>query len=241
MAGNATDDATSSARIQAASLDRQTNLSFLLKDFEKVFDIYIYSHGERSEATKMFVTISTAPFLLISLFGFATRVSISKDSIMQTIDQFPSFIFLIFSIFGFVGIVPFHRFVAAHANSYKMIRYMNGYRLFYYQLILKDINTRKWRSAIEKDPRLPVAKLNSVHWTTGFSTIMFVLNTIYICLGIYLWDGKGSTILILVLLIVSIAIHYFLIKGEYSIADVDRLKSKDIPFDAILKSIDTAI
>jgi hypothetical protein len=48
---------------------RNTNMMFLLKDFEKVFDVYIYQHSESSEATKMFVTLCTVPFVLMSILA----------------------------------------------------------------------------------------------------------------------------------------------------------------------------
>ena len=229
------------SRIQAQAIDRQVNFSFLLKDFEKIFDMYIYSHGERSEATRMFVMLCTAPFLLLSLFGIAGDIELKGNTLIEVIRQFPSFMFLIFSVFGFAGIVPFHRFVAAHSNTYKMIRYMNGYRLFYYQLIKDDIDAYRWRLAIEKDPRKPLPVIASPHWTTGFSVAMFLLNTAYVCVGLWLWDGQTSNILMIALALIMIIIHGALAKEELHADDVDRLAKLNLPVDEILKTVDSEV
>lgn len=229
------------SRIQAQAIDRQVNFSFLLKDFEKIFDMYIYSHGERSEATRMFVMLCTAPFVLFSLFGIAGDIELKDKTLIQVLEQFPGFMFLIFSVFGFAGIVPFHRFVAAHSNTYKMIRYMNGYRLFYYQLIKDEIDVCRWRSAIEKDPRVPLPRLARAHWTTGFAAAMFLLNTAYVCVGLWLWDGQSSNILMWALAIIMVGIHAVLAKEELHADDVDRLSKQDLPVEEILKAVDSEV
>lgn len=229
------------AKIQAAAMDRQINLSFLLKDFEKIFDMYIYSHSERSEATRMFVMLITVPFVLFSLFGVSVDIELKDKNLLQVIEQFPNFMFLIFSIFGIAGIVPFHRFVAAYNNTYKMIRYMNGYRLLYYQFIKKDIDTFNWRCAIEKDPRIPKPTALRLHWTTGFAIAMFLLNTFYVAVGIWLWDGKSSDILLILLPIFMLVIHWALAKQELQTDDIVRLEQMNSEIDSILKKIDSEI
>jgi hypothetical protein len=229
------------AKIQASAMDRQINLSFLLKDFEKIFDMYIYSHSERSEATKMFVMLITVPFVLFSLFGVSVDIELQNKNLLEVIEQFPSFMFLIFSVFGIAGIVPFHRFVAAYNNTYKMIRYMNGYRLLYYQFIKKDIDTFHWRCAIEKDPRLPKPTALRWHWTTGFAIAMFLLNTFYVVLGIWFWDGKSSEALLVALPILMIIIHWLLAKQELQTDDIVRLEKMSPKIDDVLKKIDSEI
>jgi len=223
------------------SVNRQTNFSFLLKDFEKTFDMYIYSHSDRSEAIKMYVTFCTVPFLLFSLLGLASEIDLKFKTLPEVIDQFPSFIFLIFSIFGFVGIVPFYRFISAHSNAYKMIRYMNNYRFFYYQLIQDELDERGWRSAIEKDPRHPIYSIKSLHWTLGFALAMFFVNTAYVCGGLYLWDGNGSTIIIILSLIIIVPVHVAIVVSELTVKDVDRLNEMDLPFEEVLKKINSKV
>ena len=226
---------------QAKAINRQTNFSFLLKDFEKIFDMYIYSHSERSEATKMFVTVITVPFLLLSLFGIAGDIQLKNKSLIEILEQFPNFMFLVFSIFGIVGIVPYHRFIAAHSNTYKMIRYMNGYRLFYYQLIKEEIDRCRWRSAIEKDPTAPVPRVAKMHWASGFALAMFAVNTSYVCLGLWLWDGQASLMVMGLSALIVAAIHIALAREELRTTDVQKLKDLCVPIEDVLKSVEDEV
>jgi hypothetical protein len=140
--------------------------------------------------------------------------------------QFPPIFFLIFVVFGAVGIVPFHRFIAAHCNQYKYTRYMNNYRLFYYQLIADELKEVGWRSAIEKDPLVPIPQYLSFHWSTFFAYVMLALNTTYISLGLYLWDGTDSNIVPLLALLISFAIHAVFAVSEMRTDDVAFLQGE---------------
>lgn len=224
----------------SVAITRQTNMAFLLKDFEKTFDVYIYAHSERSEATKMFVMLCTAPFIIISLFGITSNIDIAHKTLIEVVGQFPNFMFLIFTIFGVVGVVPFHRFVAAHANTYKMIRYMNNYRLFFYQLFHEELRDLQWASAIEKDPRHPIPRI-SFHWTSGFALAMFLVNTAYVCVGLYLYDDSKSGLVLWLALLISIIVHSLLAASELKTRDIDRLGKNHVPIDDLLKNIDRTV
>ncbi|KXG87602.1 hypothetical protein [Agrobacterium bohemicum] len=226
---------------QSRSIDRQTNFSFLLKDFEKVYDVYLYSHSERSESIKMFLTLLTVPFVSLSIFGWATRINPADNTLEALIKSFPNWVFWLFLLVGAAGLVPFHRFVAAHCNSYKMMRYMNNYRLLYFQFLKDDINDLKWRSVIEKDPRHPKATLN-LHWTSIFSVIVCATNTLYMCIGVYYSDGaQSSWTYIAFSVFISIILHGLIVWSEIKTADLDRLKIFHVPVDALLKNIDNEV
>lgn len=221
---------------EARAVERHTDLSFLLKDFEKIFDVYIYSHKERSEATRMFVTICTVPFILLSLFGIASNINFENKTMREIVDQFPNLIFFIFTVFGIAGIVPFHRFVAAHCNAYKMIRYMNNYRLFYYQLINEELSFHGWASAIEKDPRFPKPSASPYHWTSLFAYAMAGLNIFYVGFGLFLWEGKNSFIMMGLAAFFVGGAHYLLAKTELTSSDVALIEEK-VKVDSLLEKI----
>ena len=114
---------------------------------------------------------------------------------------------------------------------------MNTYRLFYYQLIQSDLDGMKWRSAIEKNPRHPKPRALSAHWTSGFAIAMFIVNTTYVCLGVYLWEGRVSNFALLISFAAMLAIHAFLAASELKTKDIDLLEKSDMPIDELLKKI----
>lgn len=222
--------------LRAEAQRRTSDLSFLLKDFEKTFDVYLYHLSERNEATRMFVTLASAPFTVFTIFGFASRADISKVAgLKPMLDFFPPILYILFIFFGAMGLIPFHRFVAAQSNGYKMIRYLNGYRLFYYQLIRDELNQLNWTSPIEKDPRIPKVKWFSFHWSNLFSYIMAITNSCFIALGLnYLDDWSSPWLFVTVAIIIGV-LHWLMVKGELANADINRIEHDEkIPVDDLL-------
>ena len=221
----------------ATAARRSSDYGFLLKDFEKTFDVYLYHLKERNEAIRMFVMIAAAPFLALAFFGLTSSVSFANNSLIQAFKQLPSIFLAVFVGFGLVGLLPFHRFVAAQSNGYKMIRYLNNYRLFYFQLIAPELKTLQWTSSIEKDPRHPTTGWVRFHWASLFAWVMAIVNCAYVAVGVYIWDGKGSNVLMPVVAVLLLGLHALIAKGELQTGDIDRLEQAGVPIDDLLRQI----
>ena len=139
-------------------------------------------------------------------------------------------------------LVPFHRFVAAHGNLYKMTRYMNGYRLLYFKLIRKDLKKWGWGSGIEKDPMYPIPALIKSHWTSSFVYASIVVTTTYFCFGgwylVYMvFTYRANYFDVGILAIASVVLHVYIVQSEFRAEDVRSLKKQGIRVKKMLKEI----
>jgi hypothetical protein len=192
-------------------------------DFTKVYDVYLFQLRERVDALKHYVLLITGPFILLSAAGLVALEKLQPATLSATIKQIPPIFFAVFILTGFIGILPFHRFVAAHAQAYKMMRYMNNFRRLYYAYFRDEFTALHWIPVAEDDPNYPQPRLG-FHWVTGVIVLIALLNTTYVTLGIYWMEPTSYHTGEILGAGLSIAIHWLLWKDECKTPDVNRLR-----------------
>ena len=69
-------------------------------DFGKICDVYLFQINERAEATKLFITLASAPFIILSAFGITdiiTFVNAEENrpkTILEILSSLPNFMYL---------------------------------------------------------------------------------------------------------------------------------------------------
>lgn len=192
-------------------------------DFAKIYDVYLFQIKERSEAVRLFIATLSAPFMIVSALGVTKVVDINKNDLFEIMSQMPKFVYVIFIICGLIGIVPYHRFCAAHCQSYKMIRYMNNFRMLYYSCFERLFREINWKLYAETQHDAPKPDM-MFHWVTVVQLIMAVINSIYIGMGMALLDGSSLYLGPIIGILVSLGVHIFLWKIESKVEDITRGK-----------------
>ncbi len=203
---------------RAVELDRQA-VRLICVDFTKIYDVYIFQMKERSDSLRLFVAVVSAPFIILSALGLSQKINLSGSDLFQLFRSFPSFLFAIFFLSGMVGLVPFHRFWAAHCQAYKMIRYLNNFRQLYYSYFEQEFRVLNWRPRAECDPNYPIPRIR-LHWVPAAMIAMGVMNTLYITIGVALFDGSTRFLGAIVACIFSTVVHWSLWNTEKSTDDL---------------------
>ena len=174
--------------------DNATDL--LNSDFQKVYDVYLYSHQERNSAVKMSLTFFALPFVIVpTLFSInAIKVVPSKSgtavALSEYISAIPPYLYLFILFCGIAGLIPLLRYIEAHCQNFKMIRALNNFRLYYVLHLNGSFKDMRWFPTISFDPEYP-RTLSFEHWSFFWILTISLMNSLYICFGLYGFDKNN--------------------------------------------------
>lgn len=209
---------------RSLSLDDKA-LDLIATDFRKIYDVYLFRLHERANTAQLFIGIFSAPYLVISALGITKVIDLTKDW-STLVSQIPGVMFLLFSICGFLGIIPYHRFWSAHCQQYKMIRYLNNFRRLYYAYFKREFDELGWAPRMESDPDFPVPHFLKMHWASISTAIMAMANICYVTFGLWLFDRNNITAPILGFLL-SLIFHVMIFRNEIKMPDLASAASGD--------------